>query len=368
LAIIGGGVAGLTLANLMAEKGRSVIVFEKEKYPVRKVCGEYLSMEVWDFLIRLGLDLNQINPPRIKNLKISAPSGNYFAHSLDPGGFGLSRYFFDMALADLAKNKGATIKENCPVVDVKTSDDLTTIKTQNGYTVNAKIACGAFGKRSVMDKKLDRPYIKQRPKINYVGVKYHVEANLPSDQIELHIFKGGYCGISKVEDGNYCLCYLMDARYLKEYKDIETAEHKVLATNPFLKDYFSRFPRIEDAVTISQLSFGVKSTDESEILFLGDAAGFIAPLTGNGMSMAMRSANVLSLLLEQYFIGGNKDQLNSQYQKEWEKLFKSRVRRSLLLQRLFTDSSIISNTSIHILRWMPFLIKPMVKMTHGEAF
>ena len=71
-AIIGGGLAGLSLAIQMARKGYSVVLFEKEKYPFHKVCGEYISMESWPFLLSLGLDLSALNLPKIDTLNLTA--------------------------------------------------------------------------------------------------------------------------------------------------------------------------------------------------------------------------------------------------------------------------------------------------------
>ena len=51
--IVGGGLAGLAASILLARNGRQVALFEKESYPFHKVCGEYISMESWDFLRRL---------------------------------------------------------------------------------------------------------------------------------------------------------------------------------------------------------------------------------------------------------------------------------------------------------------------------
>ncbi len=64
-AIVGGGLAGLSLAIQLSKKGYQVLLFEKEIYPFHKVCGEYISMESWDFLTALGLPLGEWNLPRI---------------------------------------------------------------------------------------------------------------------------------------------------------------------------------------------------------------------------------------------------------------------------------------------------------------
>src|SRR5919107_6147468 len=76
--IIGGGLAGLSLSIQLAKAGHKVILFEKEKYPFHKVCGEYISMESWNFLKRLGVHLEEFNLPVIKNLTISDAHGKSY--------------------------------------------------------------------------------------------------------------------------------------------------------------------------------------------------------------------------------------------------------------------------------------------------
>src|SRR5580658_1497079 len=90
--IAGGGLAGLTLAIQLADAGYSVILFEKETYPFHKVCGEYISMESYNFLERIGMPLSTMNLPTINEVKISSPNGTALTRKLDLGGFGISRY------------------------------------------------------------------------------------------------------------------------------------------------------------------------------------------------------------------------------------------------------------------------------------
>lgn len=63
VSIIGGGLGGLSLAIQLADAGYRVILFERKKYPFHRVCGEYISMESWDFLQRLGVPLHELRPP-----------------------------------------------------------------------------------------------------------------------------------------------------------------------------------------------------------------------------------------------------------------------------------------------------------------
>src|SRR5687767_8758790 len=110
-AIIGGGVAGLSLSIQLAKAGFNVVLFEKEKYPFHKVCGEYISLESWNFIEQLGLPLSKMDLPIIKNLIVSAPNGKTIESRLDPGGFGISRYMLDYDLSKIAKHNGVKVFE-----------------------------------------------------------------------------------------------------------------------------------------------------------------------------------------------------------------------------------------------------------------
>src|SRR5437016_3620339 len=101
--IIGGGLAGLTLAIQLAQQQVRTAVFEKEKYPFHKVCGEYIGMESWNYLQRCGIQLSGMELPRISRLRISSPDGSLLQHSLEPGGFGISRFTLDHMLAAEAR-------------------------------------------------------------------------------------------------------------------------------------------------------------------------------------------------------------------------------------------------------------------------
>src|SRR6476620_4122189 len=92
VAIIGGGLAGLSASIQMAKSGYRVVLFEKEKYPFHKVCGEYVSLESWGFLTQLGLPLPKMNLPIIDTLLLTSPNGKSFTTRLPLGGFGISRY------------------------------------------------------------------------------------------------------------------------------------------------------------------------------------------------------------------------------------------------------------------------------------
>ena len=329
VAIVGGGVAGLTLAIQLADSGFSCILFERNSYPYHKVCGEYISMESWDFLERIGLRLTSMNLPRIDKLRVSSPNGNFFSHTLALGGFGISRFLLDSELVKIAESKGVCLLDACKVMDIGFDSDSFIITTEKGKHTS-ELCVGAWGKQSNLDNKLSREFtVKADKSVNYVGIKYHVILNFPAGLIELHNFKNGYCGISKIEGDKYCLCYLTDAHNLKMHGgNIKQMEEQVLMKNPFLKRYFTEAQFLfEKPVAISQIKIGCKAAVENHILMLGDTAGNIAPLSGNGMSIAMRSSFFLYQLIEAYFRHQiTRGELEKRYSQFWKKKFRMRVK------------------------------------------
>ncbi len=184
----------------------------------------------------------------IKRLLVSAPGGEYIEQELPLGGFGISRYRADEALAAIARSHGVAVYESTTVKDIFFEKKLFRIHTTTG-DFHARIACGTFGKRSNLDIKWKRPFTRDRPtKLNnYIGVKYHIRPavdapnnDFPADLISLHNFRDGYCGISRIEDDRYCLCYLTKANNLQvNGNSIPEMETNVLRQNPFSrKDIF----------------------------------------------------------------------------------------------------------------------------------
>ena len=146
--IIGGGLGGLTLAIQLADAGYSCILFEKGTYPFHRVCGEYISMESWNFLERIGLELSTMNLPKMKQLHVSSVSGNLLKHDLLLGGFGISRFELDHQLYKLAKKKGVEIVQGCKVTATEFKNDQFVIKSDQGI-YHALIAAGAWGKSNL---------------------------------------------------------------------------------------------------------------------------------------------------------------------------------------------------------------------------
>jgi flavin-dependent dehydrogenase len=369
--IVGGGLGGLSLSILLAELGHKVILVEKEKYPFHKVCGEYISLESWPFLERLGVPLSKMDLPVISKLTVTSPSGSAINHPLPLGGFGVSRYTLDSTLAQIARQKGVLVLEDCKVGDVVFLNNRF-IVSAGKYRISCSVCTGSFGKRSNLDVKWKRPFTVEKPgKLNnYIGVKYHVKTALPRDAIALHNFENGYCGISRIEDGKYCCCYLTTADNLKKNSnDISQMEQSVLYRNPHLKNIFENMELLyTEPLVISQVSFAKKTNTFQHILMLGDAAGMIAPLCGNGMSMAMHAAKIASGFINQFLEDKcTREQMENAYSEQWNKYFASRLKTGRFIQSLF-GKPVMTNMFVNSLKPFPGLINALIRRTHGDPY
>ena len=369
--IIGGGLAGLALSIQLAKKKYAVALFEKEEYPFHKVCGEYISLESWDFIEGLGLPLSTMQLPIIKKLFISSPNGNYLQHDLPLGGFGISRYTIDNELKKIAGASGVTIHQDCKVEEVAFANEEFRLDTPKGIFIS-KVCCGGYGKRSNLDVKWKRSFVLQKnSKLNNnIGVKYHIKFNADADTIALHNFENGYCGISKIENDTWCLCYITNAENLKKSNNsIMEMEKNILYKNKHLKNIFETATILyKTPLTISQISFAKKTQVQNHILLCGDAAGMITPLCGNGMSMALHSSKLAAEAIGDFLQNKtNRQQLENIYIHNWQKNFGKRLQMGRMIQQLF-GKIWITNIFISVMKKLPYFTNSIIKQTHGKAF
>ncbi len=364
--IIGGGLAGLVAANYLAQLQVPVVLIERKEYPFHRVCGEYISNETIPFLKSLQLFPEEFNPPAISQLQLTSVNGRSASLELDLGGFGISRFMFDQFLYEKAKKRGVVFHLNTEVDSVTYSKEKFEVKTKD-HLLEADVVIGSFGKRSKLDVSLKRSFIQKRSP--YVGVKYHVRTQHPDALIALHNFKDGYCGISNIEDGKSCLCYLTHRDNVRKFGTIKTMEEEVLYKNPFLKSIFTSAEFLFDKPeVINEISFETKSPVENHILMSGDAAGMITPLCGNGMALAIHSAKIVSELVSAFNKNEiSREQFEKNYADKWNSLFANRLWAGRQIQNLF-GSEWASNVAVNLARHVKPIAGFLVKKTHGTPF
>lgn len=371
VAIAGGGLAGLAASIELAQLGYKVVLLEKKQYPFHRVCGEYISEESRPYLERLGIPVRRTELPLIRHLEVSAPNGSQLETDLDSGGFGISRFLLDSLLASQARAAGVEIREGVKVQDIFWEEGYSRILTDE-MPLTATLAIGSYGKRSNLDIRWKRPFAaaKSGRLQQFIAVKYHVRYAHDRSTIALHNFQQGYCGISAIEDGLSCLCYLTTAANLAASgNSIPAMEARVLAQNPHLKRILAEAERVwPEPLSISQVSFARKSLIENHVLLVGDAAGMIPPLCGNGMSMALRGSQLLVEEADLFLRGKqNRGALEQHYAQRWKNQFSRRLMAGKLIQRWFGDPR-LTNWLVKAGRSFPGFTRYLVSQTHGDPF
>lgn len=368
VAVAGGGLAGLATAILLRDKGYRVIVFEKERYPFHKVCGEYISNESRRFLQRIGLDVDALGAAPIQKVLISSIGGRSITERLPLGGFALSRFRLDHELRNIAVGKGVIVREDTRVNDIQPEEERFTLDADAPYSARVALAC--YGKKANLDVKWRRRFtLKKKNRLNnFVGVKYHVRTDFKNDLIALHNFPGGYGGLVRIEEDRYCLCYLTTAGNLQKAGGIKELEQRVLSVNPYLRELFSRSEILYEApLTISQISFDKKTQVENGVLMVGDAAGMITALCGNGMSMALHGAKIACEWVDRFLKGDiSREEMERGYCRHWRKTFGTRLWFGRRIQSMF-DSRLFG-VLLPIFRTLPFFTRWLIRKTHGHEF
>jgi menaquinone-9 beta-reductase len=230
----------------------------------------------------------------------------------------------------------------------------------------ARIVIGAYGKRSGLDKQLQRPFAFQASP--WLGVKAHYQADFPEGLVALHNFYGGYCGLSQVENKMVNVCYLTHYRSFRQHKNIAEFQQQVLFRNPFLKDFFARAtPLFRQPLAISQISFSRKQSVEKHVLMCGDSAGLIHPLCGNGMAMAMHSAKIAAEQIIAFFQHktDSRSTLEKQYAAAWKQAFSRRMRVGRWVQTVLQQPR-LSSLLLGGIRLYPGIVREVIRQTHGK--
>lgn len=342
-AVVGGGLAGCSAAIKLAERGWRVVLFEARAYPHHKVCGEFLSPECAAILGELGVmeTIDDLHPPKIHHAVMTIPDGFKWTTQLPGVAVGLSRYALDTLLAQRAGAVGVEICENSPVTGIEGHLDDGFILKANKAIVRAKMVIAAHGKRSNFDRVLDRAFLKKHQP--FVALKAHFEGVSIEDRVELHSFPGGYCGLSDIEGQKVNLCLLTRVERFRQHHDIAGFIGWMQHQNPYLREWFSGAKQITQWLSIAQMPFIDKKVVERDVLMVGDAAGLIAPLAGDGMSMALYGGKKVASFVSDYLSGQlSSARLRQAYTASWRDRFVSRLRLGRLLQEVMLRPRLLS--------------------------
>jgi flavin-dependent dehydrogenase len=375
VAIVGGGLAGASCAIELARAGFEVALFEKKGYPRHKMCGEFLSAEARPLLRRLGVgdELESAGAAKITFLRLTERGGTECRTALPNPAIGISRYALDALLMNRARAAGVLVHEGCAVTridgslrdgfGVETLGDDTQADTRSD-TWRARVVIGAWGRRSRLDRSVRGDVAADSP---WVAFKAHFEGEMPG-VVELHAFADGYCGVAPIEGGTVNACWIMHRDRIPDQgaDRFQVMLSGVLPENPLLADRLSSLRSLWDKpVSASQLSFLSTSPFASDVCLVGDAAGMIAPLCGDGMSMALTSG-IFAAAEAGPFLRSETTaaEFTARYTRAWRRAFS----RRMILGRI--SHAALSNPRraravVALGRRAPGVIRAVVGLTRG---
>jgi len=358
LAVVGGGPAGTSAAITAARSGARVLLVERGRLPRQRVCGEFVSWESLDLLESL---LANAKPEflqralRIRETRLFV-DGRTIAAPVAPAAASLARWDLDNALWQAALLAGVDARLNTSVESIAGTGPFTLNTSAGQFTARALI--NAAGRWSNLKRNSESG---SGSLDHYLGLKGHFAESSPPTSVDLYFFEGGYCGVQPVQlatgsegVGRVNACAMVRA-------DKARTLPQVFARHPQLAKRAQAWSPLTEAVTTSPLRFGTPAPVQGGLLAAGDAAGFVDPFVGDGISLALRSGTLAAECLALFFAG---QQRLEDARAEYARCYRTRLlpvfRSSSKLRRLLRLPPSLRSSLALILERTPVITRYLV--------
>ncbi len=286
LLIVGGGPAGAAAAITLAREGEQPLLIERSRETGDAICGGFLSWRTLETLAKLGVEADALNPAPTTRVRLFAKERTAEAPLPRPAR-SVSRRTLDTVLIAAAQAAGAAIERG---VTVRAIEE--TVRLDDGAELHPAALFLASGKHDI--RGLARP-AEARGNDPTLGLRVRIAAapgltRLVGDSIELHLFDRGYVGIALQEDGSGNVCMAVHRSRLNEAGDPERLLSALGAECPALGERLGYRAGSEPIDAIANVPYGWRVREGRAGLFrLGDQAGVIPSLAGEGMGIALAS-------------------------------------------------------------------------------
>lgn len=369
VAIAGAGPAGALAATILARAGLRVRVFDRSRFPRHKLCGDTLNPGALAVLRRhadVSTLIEQSDP--IEGMLLTGPGGVRVRGEYGGGlaGRSITRTVLDQWLIDRATEAGATIEQETVIRAVAVVDDriagvITAGRNGQALTHPARIVIAADGRRSAIAIGRGLSRQPQRPRRWAIG-GYFSDVTGVTSLGEMHVRRGHYIGVAPVPGGltNACLVVPNDHGDLPFAQPAE-ALHQMLHADPELSARFANARPAAAPVMLGPMAVDAAAAGEPGLLMAGDAAGFIDPMTGDGLRFALMGAELAAAVVTEVFDGSlSIDRAHLELGERRRRAFETKWRFNRALRSLVSSPSSVTAAAVTA-KLLPSLFSRMIR-------
>lgn len=357
LIVIGGGPAGTSAAITSARRGLRVLLLDRSHFPRHKVCGEFVSAESLDLLATLlsapHTALLQ-NAVRITQARIFVDTRELRV-PVEAAAASIARWELDVALWQSAQESGVETKAQITVQAIRGAGPF--VVTSSDGEDETRAVINSSGRWSNLSSAAPHAGTTK-----WLGLKAHFAETGPPGSVDLYLFEGGYCGVQPVAlhgdtNGRVNACAMVRA-------DVASTLGDVLTKHPALKKRSTDWRPLSDPVSTSPLIFQKPQPVRNDICMAGDAAGFVDPFVGDGISLALRSGALAAQCLAPFLAGQiSLSHALTDYQREYERELALVFRVASKLRRMMTLPRGLRSALVAMLENAPAVTRYLVRKT-----
>jgi geranylgeranyl reductase family protein len=296
--VVGAGPAGATLAYELSRKGMDVLILEKERLPRYKACAGGITVKTANLL---DMDLSSVTRDTVRAAKVTYGDGLSLTKSYPkPLIHMVMRDEFDQILVQRAREAGATLADDEGVSQVQTTEQGVKVEAAN-HVFTAHIVVGADGARSIVAASAGLMQMAD------VGIGLEAEILVPGQRLvqweglmglDLGHMRGGYGWVFPKKDH----LSVGVGSPLRQARRLKSGYQRVLKSNSLNEHTATRIR--SHWLPVRRKGMAIQS---GRCLLLGDAAGLVDPVTGEGIYNAVRSAQMAAPVIESYLKGSCAD-------------------------------------------------------------